>query len=133
MTESVTARLFRDEGGYAHAEVPEPWHFLASYLRGDVQGDLDDTRMLRRLVEAYRSGQATEEWDGTGNAWTLIFTPGSEEALLELAVETGRDIWGTVPLEILDRLLAGWERMLVTGDTQLVEFDAYDPGPNTGP
>lgn len=140
----ISIRLFRDHSGYPWAVFQDPkghlwahgpqrWHFLAQFLMCDIQGNLAWTWDLRDIVKDYRLGTASEVWAGTGNAWTLALTPESNDALLQLSIFPDDNIWGTVPLEILDHLLAGWGRMLETNETQVVEFDAYDPRPHRSP
>jgi hypothetical protein len=127
-----TIRFFRDEHGYAAASASTRWHFLTAFLESDVQGDVAGTRDLIERVESYRDGLADAVWEGTGNAWTLVLTPGERVARLDLEVVTDEDIWGTVPLDLLLEMLRAWEHVLTTDEEQTVTFEAYDPGPNTG-
>jgi hypothetical protein len=127
----IEVRFWVDDRGIARGDAPDRWRFLPIFLEDDVQGDTEWTRELRSIVRSYLDGTADEVWEGTGNAWTLILTPGSDEARLELEVLTDKDVEGTVPLEVLDRLLGAWEELVTNRLPQRVAFDAYDPGPNT--
>lgn len=64
----------------------EPTDLLDQYLQSDVQGSPEVTRMLLDLVDRVASGDL-EEWEGTGNAFTLTLTPEGATIFPELALD----------------------------------------------
>lgn len=107
----IEGQFYIDEQGWLRADLPERYMVASHFLESDVQGNLEWTRELRRLVAEYRAAKAGETWEGTGNAWTLILTP--EGARIEFELSDDAEPSLDLSLEELDELLAGWEQLLV--------------------
>lgn len=103
-------RFYFEDEDEARIEVAPPYGIVGQLIESDVQWNLRWARELRQIVVDYREGRRSEEWEGTGNAWTLILRP--EGAFIEFAVSHDLEPNAAVPLEVLDQALAGWEELL---------------------
>lgn len=103
-------RFFFERRNRARIEVDPPYEIVGEMIESDVQWNLREAREFRALVRDFMEGRRTGEWEGTGNAWTVILRP--EGGFIELAVSDDFEPSGDFPLEVLDEALAGWERLL---------------------
>lgn len=77
---------------------------LAQYLESDVQESPEVARRLLDLVEQVASGEL-EEWEGTGNAFTLTLAPEGATIQPEFGFDTEPRRYS---LDELREALIGW-------------------------
>lgn len=67
-------RFYRDSSGDPRAGVERGRHLLAGFLESDVQGSISLGRKILAAIDKIAGGHL-DEWERTGNAYTLTLSP----------------------------------------------------------
>ena len=102
--------LYWDEAGDPRARAEEGRERLARYLESDLQSSAAAAREVLAAVEDVVAG-ALDEWEQTGNAYTLTLSPAG--AILEDEWDEGEA--EEIPLAELRNALWTWIEFLERG------------------
>jgi len=105
-------RLYRDSSGDPRAHCEKGRHLLAGFLESDVQGSVSLARKILAAIDKIAGGHL-DEWERTGNAYTLTLSP--DGADLETDVDDDTETLH-LSLEELREAVADWVELLGSGD-----------------
>jgi len=105
-------RLYRDSSGDPRAHSDKGRHLLAGFLESDVQGSVSLGRKILAAIDKIAGGHL-DEWERTGNAYTLTLSP--DGADLETDVDDDTETLH-LSLEELREAVADWVELLGSGD-----------------
>jgi len=105
-------RLYRDSSGDPRARCEQGRHLLAGFLESDVQGSVSLGCKILAAIDKVAGGHL-DEWERTGNAYTLTLSP--DGADLETDVDDDTETLH-VSLEELREAVADWVELLGSGD-----------------
>lgn len=99
--------IYRDEAGDPRARPVPDRPLLARFLESDVQDNPEHGREILEAIEEVEAGDA-ESWEETGNAHTLILSPGG--AVIEADFEDAPPC--RLSLDELREAVAAWVAFL---------------------
>ena len=105
-------RLYRDSSGDPRARGETDRHLLAGFLESDVQGSVSLGRKILAAIDKIAGGHL-DEWERTGNAYTLTLSPAGGD----LETNVGDDTETLhVSLAELRAAVADWVAFIGSGD-----------------
>ena len=105
-------KLYRDSSGDPRAHGEKGRELLARFLESDVQASVSHGRRLLAAIDKVAGGHL-DEWEGTGNAYTLSLSP--DGADIEPEMDDDEPLHLT--LGELREALARWVKHVEGGDS----------------
>ncbi|EMD9437021.1 hypothetical protein LGN20_00950 [Burkholderia cepacia] len=84
-------KIYVDERGFVHAEVPNESEILGDFLSGDIQGSVYAADEYINACISVENGDV-KKWEGTGNAHTVIIEEDGVEIFNEYTEQSMRII-----------------------------------------
>lgn len=101
-------KCYKDENGYPRAMADDEQNeVVAAFLEQDIQGSISMVEELLRVLDQVKNGQL-KNWEGTGNAHTVVITP--EAVVFENEFEDG--LRSTISPNEFEMALRSWQMVL---------------------